>query len=493
MRQPWLEFIESIKNPELYKNKKALPLLRCAYFGDMPNEKKCLRHEEKIRDISGIEIDYDGEVVSIDEGAELLRAACIEAVLYSTPRSSHAQPHWRAICPLLKPRKPSERGEFVALINSALGGIAAPESFTTSQAFYFGAVEGTAYEWRHVEGCPVDDGPDLVLLPTYKAGPPRVYELSSLDDIPDTVTDGNLRDIGEAVQALKPERADSYATWIGTLQHLKHLAWCGRAVEAEDLAREFSMRSSKFNENAFFKKWQQLSVWKGHFKTLFVLAEQDGWSNPIKDTETGLKDMTDAGNVNTLAAITMGNLRYVHERAMWIFWTGERWQEDSPATHATRSALAVAATYKDKATKQEAEAAQATTSAEKKQYQKLADSFRTFSNYCRNKRGIDAILALAARDDRFVIRQGALDQDIYLMGVQNGVVDLRTGQLREVARDDFITKQSPYAYRQDASAPRFLQFVSEITSHPIDDGDTLGPMRYKPRPELAQYEQKALG
>ena len=79
------------------------------------------------------------------------------------------------------------------------------------------------------------------------------------------------------------------------------------------------------------------------------------------------------------------------------------------------------------------------------------------------------------------------------MGVQNGVVDLRIGQLREVARDDFITKQSPYAYRQDASAPRFLQFVSEITSHPIDDGDTLGPMRYKPRPELAQYEQKALG
>ncbi|MFZ2388026.1 MAG: phage/plasmid primase, P4 family [Polaromonas sp.] len=494
LNQTWPEFIESIKNPRLYKNKKAMPLFKGAQFGDRATKARCLRHDANMGYVSAIEIDYDGGLVSIDQAAELLEAAGIEGCFYSSPRHTPARPRWRLICPLSKPCRPSARAEFVALVNCALGDIVAPESFTPSQAFYIGAVEGVPYASRHVSGRPVDAGPDLFLSAKYKDQKPRTeYESSSIDDIPDLVTDDALRDIGDAVRALKAERSETYPLWVAGLQHLKHLAWCGRPDEAENLARKFSMRSAKFNEGEFDKKWRQLPAWKGHFRTLFVLAEQDGWLNPLKGTGDGLADMTDAGNVNALACITKGDLRYAHERGLWLHWDGNRWQEDPAATQPTQAALKVAAGHKDKAKSMEAKAAEATTTAETKQYQKLADTYKTFSNYCRSRRGIDAMLALATRDPRFVIFQASLDRDIYLLGVQNGVVDLRTGHLRETARDDFITKQSPYTYRPDATAPRFLQFVNEITSRPIDDGDSIGLIQYQPRPELARYLQNALG
>jgi putative DNA primase/helicase len=59
------------------------------------------------------------------------------------------------------------------------------------------------------------------------------------------------------------------------------------------------------------------------------------------------------------------------------------------------------------------------------------------------------------------------DQDAYLLGVPgNGVVDLRTGQLRDMQRTDYITKRSHV--KPDSSEPAlFLKFMDEIT-----DGDT---------------------
>ena len=492
--KPWSEFVESIKKPKLYKNKRAMPLVKGATFGDTATPDGCLRHDANMVDVFAIEIDYDDGEVTIDEAAKSLAEAGIEGVFCSTARHTTARPRWRLFCPLSKPCRPAERAEFVALVNCALGDIVAPESFAASQAFYIGAVEGVTYECRHVPGLPVDAGPDLFLSAKCKDQKPRTeYEPSSIDAIPDLVTEDALCDIADAVRALKVARSEGYGTWVGVLQHLKHLAWCGHPEEAENLAREFSMLSAKFNDGEFYKKWRQLPVWKGHFRTLFALAEQDGWLNPLRGTGDGRTDMTDAGNVNTLACITKGDLRYAHERGMWLRWDGNRWQEDPAATQPTQAALKVAEWHKDKAKAMESKASEATTTAETKQYQKLVDTYKTFSNYCRSRRGIDAMLALATRDPRFVIFQASLDRDIYLLGVQNGVVDLRTGHLRETARDDFITKQSPCTYRPEATAPRFLQFMNEITSRPIDNCDSIGPIQYQTRPELARYMQNALG
>ena len=60
------------------------------------------------------------------------------------------------------------------------------------------------------------------------------------------------------------------------------------------------------------------------------------------------------------------------------------------------------------------------------------------------------------------------DQDPFLLGVPgNGVVDLRTGQLRDMQRTDYITKRTRVRPDPNCEPKRFLKFMDEIT-----DGDT---------------------
>jgi putative DNA primase/helicase len=48
------------------------------------------------------------------------------------------------------------------------------------------------------------------------------------------------------------------------------------------------------------------------------------------------------------------------------------------------------------------------------------------------------------------------------LGVDNGVVDLRTGKVRAEQREDRITKHSPVPFDPNATCPRFDQFISQV-------------------------------
>jgi P4 family phage/plasmid primase-like protien len=85
--------------------------------------------------------------------------------------------------------------------------------------------------------------------------------------------------------------------------------------------------------------------------------------------------------------------------------------------------------------------------------------------------------------------------------VEDGVVDLRTSELRESeAREDYVTKRCSIRYNPNAKAPRWESLIAEVTGAPLppdrdEDGqimpNTVG--RFTPRPALALYIHKALG
>ena len=59
------------------------------------------------------------------------------------------------------------------------------------------------------------------------------------------------------------------------------------------------------------------------------------------------------------------------------------------------------------------------------------------------------------------------DQDPFLLGVPgNAVVNLRTGQVREMTREDFVTKRTRVSPDANCEPKLFLKFMDEIT-----DGD----------------------
>ena len=196
-------------------------------------------------------------------------------------------------------------------------------------------------------------------------------------------------------------------------------------------------------------------------------------------------DQTDHGNVNHLFYRTEGDLRYVPERGMWIFWNGQKWIADQYATHATAAAVEVAEEFFSLAEKVAALACDPKCDeGMRRNLLKESRALEAWAKRCRSRTVINNMIELAKKDARFVLPANQLDTDPWLLGVENGVVDLREGYLRRFnRREDYVTKQCPVAFNPDAQAPRWRQFIEEITS----------TAKGGPRPDLAYYMQSALG
>lgn len=166
---PWEDLTGRIRAAATYINKTDCPLISMAEYGDQIDAAhKCLRYAENVQRVYGVELDYDGEEVPIEAAADLLQAANLRAILYTSPSHTTARPRWRALLPLCEPAIPEKRAEYVGRANRALGGIASRESFTLSQSFYIGRVRGAAYEVRETSGRTIDNASDI--LPQYYAG-----------------------------------------------------------------------------------------------------------------------------------------------------------------------------------------------------------------------------------------------------------------------------------------------------------------------------------
>jgi hypothetical protein len=150
--------IRTITKPE----KAQLPWLKLARFGALTSDKSSLRHDANVEAVTGIEADYDGRKVSFDEAADTLTKAGILALLYTSPSHSPAAPRWRVLCPLSTELPPDRRGAMLGRLNGLFGGIFSAESWTLSQAYYFGSVNhNPAHRVVVIDGTPLDEHDEL--------------------------------------------------------------------------------------------------------------------------------------------------------------------------------------------------------------------------------------------------------------------------------------------------------------------------------------------
>jgi len=129
-------------------DKETLPLVKLARFGDQRTARGSLRSDENVEQVWGIEGDYDGEQVSIETAAERLKRYGIEALLHTSARHRPEAPRWRVFCPLSEPlagdtaQLKAQHAFWLDRLNGALGGILSGESWTLSQAYFFGSIAG---------------------------------------------------------------------------------------------------------------------------------------------------------------------------------------------------------------------------------------------------------------------------------------------------------------------------------------------------------------
>lgn len=309
------------------------------------------------------------------------------------------------------------------------------------------------------------------------------------------VTDETIDDLHSALMGMELKRADDRGLWINVLEALASLKETQHADKALELAHEFSQRCpEKYDADYLNKTWESLNPTQITYRSIFKWAQENGWINPrsklSQDDYASRVDRTDAGNVVLLSQITNGNLRYIPENSTWLHWNGEKWVKDGYGVNAQDCALKVAEHYFAKArVLREQTNDQLLNSPEIKQITKSAETVEKWGTQCRNKRAIDAMLNLAKADERFTLPLDKLDRDQFLLGVANGVVDLHTGTLCPASRDEYVTRQSPVHFNPQSKAPRWRQFIAEITAIP----DPKSESGYKPRPALAGYLQRALG
>jgi len=148
--------------------KDDLPWLKLARFGDQRTTPKppatigSLRHNANVLAIGGVEADYDGEQMAVDDATEALAMRGIAALLYTSPSHTPDTPRWRVLCPLSRELPPDHRSRLLARLNGALGGVLSDESFTLSQSYYYGSVNRSpSHEVHLVEGQYLDLMPDL--------------------------------------------------------------------------------------------------------------------------------------------------------------------------------------------------------------------------------------------------------------------------------------------------------------------------------------------
>ena len=141
--------------------KSDLPLLKLGRFGTVATPRGSLRSNANMLAFSGLEVDYDGESISVEQAADALAAAGIAAMVYTSPSHTAARPRWRVLCPVSADASPDCRRDLVGRLNAILDGVLSVESFTPSQSFYMGRVgQNPDHTVRLVEGSYIDTMPD---------------------------------------------------------------------------------------------------------------------------------------------------------------------------------------------------------------------------------------------------------------------------------------------------------------------------------------------
>src|SRR5262249_44584388 len=105
-----------------------------------------LRWNGNVLRVSAVIADYDDEKLTVDDAVEVLEKAGLVGLVYTSP--SHLQdghgPRWRIVCPFTAELPPDQHYRMMSRLNGLFRGALAPESFTLSQGFYFGRVNGNA-------------------------------------------------------------------------------------------------------------------------------------------------------------------------------------------------------------------------------------------------------------------------------------------------------------------------------------------------------------
>jgi putative DNA primase/helicase len=159
---------------------------------------------------------------------------------------------------------------------------------------------------------------------------------------------------------------------------------------------------------------------------------------------------TDAGNAQRLVNLHGDRVRYIAPWRSWIVWDADAgvWTHDEADVRMHKLAEDVGRSLR--------------AQAPAVQDEDLSKKVFAHGTRSLSAGAIASMVKLARGHPRVMLQDhNLLDADPWLLCVRNGVLDLRTGQLRPACPDDLITMQAPVEFDPAARAPRWERAMRE--------------------------------
>ncbi len=186
---------------------------------------------------------------------------------------------------------------------------------------------------------------------------------------------------------------------------------------------------------------------------VFTLSAPTASANPSTVASAQVTgSVGDVENGKLFAGMFQDKLLYVYETGEWLLFDPQQGWVSAPPGEAERGAKEVLAALRDHAAQ-----CYKTAPDDPKTKRAMAHVART-----SDARHIRAMIEMAKSEPGMTAQLCEFDNDPMLLGVANGVLDLRTGNLLPVSPDLLVSKRCNVAYQPAATCPRFLQFLKEV-------------------------------
>jgi P4 family phage/plasmid primase-like protien len=187
---------------------------------------------------------------------------------------------------------------------------------------------------------------------------------------------------------------------------------------------------------------------------------------PPKKEKPKIFRRTDLGNAERLIHRHGANLKYNSVFGKWYIWDGKVWNEDKVNEMQQRAKDTVRSIYKEAYMAED------------------DDSRKAISTHAAKSENIARVRAMVSLAESEVpILPDDMDSDVWLLNCKNGVVNLKTGELKPHNRDYMMTKLSPVAYDSQAKCPTWEKFLEDVMR------DEEGNVKH----ELIDFLQKSVG
>ena len=166
--------------------------------------------------------------------------------------------------------------------------------------------------------------------------------------------------------------------------------------------------------------------------------------------------LTDSGNAERLIQLYGNEIAYCPPMKSWYIWDGRIWREDTNNS-IFQFAREVACSY----------------DVEAKSYDHAnPDSAKCYSSLIKwaiqseSLKSIQSMVMLTQSNNQICVDVSDFDRDPMLLNVENGTINLRTGEYGKFDSSYLITKHAPVAFIRDARCPLWERFLSEIIPDP---------------------------